>query len=82
MNGFDGFEAVSRESLKYSPGSESGVPKTSSASEHPMSSLTVFLHARRIRGNSSTQFVESVLATKEVFKDLWNLSTRPLACGW
>ena len=30
MNGVDGFEALSRESLKYSPGSESGVPKTSS----------------------------------------------------
>ena len=82
MNGVDGFEAVSRESLKYSPGSESGVPKTSSAGEHPISSLTVLLHARRIGGNSSTQFVESVLAAKEVFKDLWNLSTRPLACGW
>ena len=77
MNGVDGFEAELRESLKYSPGTESNVPKTSSAGEHLMSSLTVFLHARRIRGNSSTQFVESVLAAKEVFKDLWNLS-----CGW
>ena len=70
MNGVDSFEAVSRESLKYSPGSKSGVPKT------------VFLHARKIRSNSSTQFTESVLVTKEVYKDLWNLSTRPLACGW
>ena len=79
-NGVDRFEAVSRESLKYSLASESGVPKTSSAGEHPMSSLTVFLHARRIRGNSFTQFVESVLAAKEVFKHLWNLSSTPLAC--
>ena len=60
MNGADGFEAVSRETLKYSPGNESGVPKTSSAGEQPMSSFTVFLHARGIKGNSSTQFVESV----------------------
>ena len=70
MNEVDGFEAVSRESLKYTPGSKSGVPKTSSSGEQPMSTLTVFLHVRRIRGNSSTQFVESVLAAKDVFKDL------------
>ena len=56
MNGVDGFEAVSRESLKYSPKSESGVPKTSSAGEHPMSSLTVFLHARK----DQRQFIHPV----------------------
>ena len=64
MNGVDGFEAVSRESLEYSPGSKSDVPKTSSAGEQIMSSFTVFRHARRIRGNLSTQFV---VTSKEVF---------------
>ena len=82
MNGVYGFEAESRESLKYSPESESGVPKTSSPGEQPMSCFTVFLLVRRIRGNSSTQFVELVLVDKEVFKNLCNLSTRPLTCGW
>ena len=67
MNGVDCFETVSRGSLKYSPESESGVPKTSSADEQPMSYFTVFLHARRVRGNSSTQFVESVLVAKRGF---------------
>ena len=60
---------VMLESSKYSPGRVRGAPNTSSAGEQLRSAFNVFLQARRIKGRSSTQFVLSVMADREVFSD-------------
>ena len=59
------------ESLKYCPGRERSVLKTSLAGEQPKSSLRMFIIERKIRGRSSTQLVVSCLVAREVFRDRW-----------
>lgn len=66
---------------KKSFGNFKVLPYTNSAGEHCKSCLYVVRNANRIIGKYSDQFLFSYVLLA-VFSVLWNLSIKPLHCGW
>ena len=73
---------ISSTGSKNCPGIRRVVPYTSSAVQHPRSSLTLVRMPRRTMGRASIHHVDVVTDMRLALSWRWNCSTSPLAAGW